>query len=78
MPPYKATSVRQAHPPSVVTETSSVTWHDVRRPFKIHFEFAFGSDIADADAVYLKSKLLPTTNAVLRQFIQVCLIQTCQ
>lgn len=64
-------SVRRAHPPRVVTQTRTVASRDVHRPFKIHFEFALASDIADADAAYLQRKLLPTTNAVLRQFIQV-------
>lgn len=45
-----------------------------RRPFKIHFEYSLGSEITTSDADYLQQQLLPTTNAVLRQFIQVCVL----
>jgi hypothetical protein len=43
-----------------------------RRPFKIHFEYFFENGTSAEVQDYLVTKLMPTTAAVLKQFIQVC------
>ena len=68
MPNRHTMTVPALHQSPVAQATAGKT---VGRPFTVHFESAVGSEIADADALYLESKLLPATNAVLRQFIQV-------
>jgi hypothetical protein len=41
------------------------------RPLKIHFEYKLDPEVPLSVAAYLKNQLLPATEAVLRQFIQV-------
>eukprot|EP00892_Ulva_mutabilis_P007549 jgi/Ulvmu1/5166/UM021_0183.1 len=57
--------------PSLLMESPLSSSTSIRRPFKVQFEFVLAPDVADDDAKYLNRKLLPATNAVLRQFIQV-------
>lgn len=49
-------------------ELNARTW---QRPFKIHFEHFLESNTTKEDQDYLTTKLLPTTAAVLKQYVQV-------
>lgn len=42
-----------------------------RRPFKIHFEYFLANSTTQEDQDYLMTQLLPTTAAVLKQYVQV-------
>lgn len=46
------------------------------QPLNIHFHFALSSNTPEDDEDYLRNRLLPSTAAVLKQFIQVWLISS--
>ena len=45
------------------------------RPLSITFDFQFGEDVDKDVRAYLKDEVFPLAAAVLRQYLQVCLLR---